>query len=440
MGRSAAARVERGTYTETLGPEVGQRIRAARQERQLSLAQLGGKDLSRSFLSLVELGRSRISLKALSIVANRLELPMSYFLEGDMVPRAAAAELMLDEAQTCIDRGDPAAALQVLDRAELPDSSKARAGQVRATALLVSDRARDAVRVAEEALLVAQRHHDFHREVHLRYVMGASLYRMGAWEEAQSYLGQVVDKLTSEDDDPSLLAKATVTLGHILFVKGDIDGAIGYYDRARDLFGVVTNLDSMATVYSGLSLAYQRKQDFTAALHYSKMSLAMYERRQNLLGAAVELNNIAMRHLQLDDLASARSMAVSAVERAKQAGSTDTEAVAYSTMAQISFRLEEFDVAYIEAEKAVDLASDDSSLARVDGWAVLAGLADRDGDNERADELFTKALEALRESDQQLRYAEVAVAYSMALRRRGETDKAFELAFGAVQAKGSRSA
>jgi transcriptional regulator with XRE-family HTH domain len=61
--------------------EIGCRIRAARQARQMTLAELGGTELSRSFLSLVERGKSRISLRALAIVAGKLDLPVSYFLD-----------------------------------------------------------------------------------------------------------------------------------------------------------------------------------------------------------------------------------------------------------------------------------------------------------------------------------------------------------------------
>src|SRR5947209_17927876 len=118
--------------TEVLGPEVGKRIRAARQSRGMSLAQVGGTDLSRSFLSLVELGRSRISLKALAIVADRLDLPMSYFLEGDVAPRGASAELLLDQAQSHVERSEGERALQLLDGVQIPDSVRARAGLIRA--------------------------------------------------------------------------------------------------------------------------------------------------------------------------------------------------------------------------------------------------------------------------------------------------------------------
>jgi tetratricopeptide (TPR) repeat protein len=441
MGRSSALRRETVAPIETLGPEVGKRIRAARQARGLSLAQVGGEDLSRSFLSLVELGRSRISLKALSIVASRLDLPMSYFLEGDVAPRAAAAELLLDQAESTIQRGDPGAAIAMLTDADVPDSLEARLGLVRAQALLAADRSRDAVHTAEAALLIAQRLNDMQREAALRYIIGAALYRQGAWDEAVPCLRRVVEDLADiEDHDPSLLAKATVCLGHIHYARGEIDLAIDYYTRARDLFGVVTNLDSMASVYSGLSLAHWRKQDYTTALHYSKLSLAMYERRQNLLGAATELNNIATRQVELGDLVAARDAAKVGLERARQVGSPEVEAIAHSTLAEVSLKQDLFEEAEHEASEAVALAVREGSPARIGGWTVLATLAERRGDHERVDELYGKALAELQRSEQHLHHADVAVAYSLALRRRGETDRAFDLALQAAQMKSIRSA
>jgi transcriptional regulator with XRE-family HTH domain len=70
-----------GVTPEAIQHVVGHRIKAARTSRGMTLAQVGGADLSRSFLCLVENGRSRISLRALAIVAHRLGLPVSYFVD-----------------------------------------------------------------------------------------------------------------------------------------------------------------------------------------------------------------------------------------------------------------------------------------------------------------------------------------------------------------------
>src|SRR5436309_11987142 len=102
MVKAATAERIKNTAIDLQAADVGKRIRAARLERGMSLAQLGGDDLSRSFLSLVELGRSRISLRALSIVADRLELPMSYFLGGAIASAEATAGLALDLAEAAL--------------------------------------------------------------------------------------------------------------------------------------------------------------------------------------------------------------------------------------------------------------------------------------------------------------------------------------------------
>lgn len=78
---------------DEISHEIGRRIRRARQDQGLTLAQLGGSELSRSFLCAVELGRSRISLRALEIVARRLGLPVSHFFAADLQTSQANSPL-----------------------------------------------------------------------------------------------------------------------------------------------------------------------------------------------------------------------------------------------------------------------------------------------------------------------------------------------------------
>ena len=78
---------------------IGRRIRAARLEQGLSLAELGGAELSRSFLSAVERGRTRISLRALTIVAARPKRSVAYFLEDPpIIDKATEVPIDLAEA------------------------------------------------------------------------------------------------------------------------------------------------------------------------------------------------------------------------------------------------------------------------------------------------------------------------------------------------------
>src|SRR5919199_1901413 len=137
MARTAAVKQD-ATIPGVDPAELGRRVRAARHERGLSLAQVGGEELSRSFLSTVEHGRTRISLRALSIVADRLGRPISYFLDNaDSSPATdqALTELMLDEVERVIGEQRASDALRLLDESAIPDSLQGRSLWLRGRAL-----------------------------------------------------------------------------------------------------------------------------------------------------------------------------------------------------------------------------------------------------------------------------------------------------------------
>jgi transcriptional regulator with XRE-family HTH domain len=62
-------------------PVVPERIRAARLERGLSLAQVAGVEVSRAFIHLVEQGVARPSLPVLELIAERTGKHPDYFLK-----------------------------------------------------------------------------------------------------------------------------------------------------------------------------------------------------------------------------------------------------------------------------------------------------------------------------------------------------------------------
>jgi transcriptional regulator with XRE-family HTH domain len=61
---------------------IPERIRQARLERGLSLAQVAGKEVSRAFIHLVEQGVARPSLPVLELIAARTGKPPNYFLRA----------------------------------------------------------------------------------------------------------------------------------------------------------------------------------------------------------------------------------------------------------------------------------------------------------------------------------------------------------------------
>jgi transcriptional regulator with XRE-family HTH domain len=67
-------------------PVLGRRVRALREAAGLTQSALAGSDFSKGFISLVETGRTRMSLRAIEIIAKRLNVTTSELLE--MAPLA----------------------------------------------------------------------------------------------------------------------------------------------------------------------------------------------------------------------------------------------------------------------------------------------------------------------------------------------------------------
>ena len=67
---------------QSIAPVIGTRIRKARKRRGLTQEQLATPQFTKGYISALERGAVRPSLKALEYLAARLELPLSHFVVG----------------------------------------------------------------------------------------------------------------------------------------------------------------------------------------------------------------------------------------------------------------------------------------------------------------------------------------------------------------------
>jgi len=403
------------------------------------LAQVGGEDLSRSFLSLVESGRSRISLRALAIVAEKLEVPIGSLLADEDVARAA--ELVLDGAEIALEQDDPAAALRTINQLQGPAKVATRARFLGGRALLAQRRNQEAIPELRAAVAGMEAQENRLELGDALYSLGAALYGSGQYEEALVQFRRGLEHVAaSKTASPALRARLMAGVGDVLFGRGDVDGAIAQYNGARELFRTLYDLNNVGTVFSAMSLAARRYGDLEGAVHYSKHSLAAFKLRQDWRQVARELNNMAGRYRERGDLNAAAGLADEAVRRAQEANAEDLEAQARSTLAWIFLEDGRVAEAEREAASAEALASAELNLALVDAWVVRARVAAIEDRNADADSGFRKALDALAEMKHHARFADVALVYSRVLRNRGEIDGALDLAYRAAEAKAARTA
>lgn len=118
-------RVVRQRAKGPIDPRFGQRLRELRSNAGLTQAQLAGTEFSKGFVSLVETGRARASLRAAQIFADRLRVPLADLVDTSsasettvrlrgLLARAARIEAALGEAERL--RAELSAARSELER------------------------------------------------------------------------------------------------------------------------------------------------------------------------------------------------------------------------------------------------------------------------------------------------------------------------------------
>src|SRR5260221_2702472 len=82
--------LETANVGKAVAARVGTNIREVRTKLGMTQAQLASPEFSISYISAIERGKIRPSLKALSILARRLDVPLTFLLEGSPAGAAEA--------------------------------------------------------------------------------------------------------------------------------------------------------------------------------------------------------------------------------------------------------------------------------------------------------------------------------------------------------------
>ena len=100
--------------------ELGERIKQARLDAGLSQRALCGDRITRNMLSQIEHGTARPSMQTLRYLAERLEKPVSFFLEESVV---TPNQILMAKARQAYSRGNGREALLALEDYAAPDGA-----------------------------------------------------------------------------------------------------------------------------------------------------------------------------------------------------------------------------------------------------------------------------------------------------------------------------
>ncbi len=301
---------------------IAERVRSARIAANKTQQQLAGDTYSKSYISAVERGKMTPSVQALGVLAERLGLPMSYFLGESEIDLSALAEtsaslrstperermareeglaLMLSESEGLIRQQEPARALERLGTQETLDelngSQRARWYFLSGWARLQSQHYNDANALLEKGLTLAENQRNqaplsqkgglTELAERLRCFLGTSHYEQGqpelALEHHRRCLGSINDGLVT---DPELKLRIYMALGHDYLLLNRYQDAIAFYEQAVKQASDAESLASEGTIYWHLGLAYKDSGDLSRAKANLNKALVAFELQENIRLAA----------------------------------------------------------------------------------------------------------------------------------------------------------
>jgi len=317
--------------------------------------QLAGDEFTKGFVSLLETGRTRASLRAAEFLARRLGVPMAELMVSRTQPAEAELEFTVLRAEQELAAGRPEVAAEAAAVLETKTAGllRARVKRLRARSLIETTRSREAVRLLDEARrefigtdqreLAARTLFDLaraharldqpgetlhylflcERALEAREVVDATLdlqvqrllantyVRVGDYEAA-ALRGERALALAQDIADPQALANLYSGMARTRFEQGDVEAAIAYARRALDIYARNEQTTAVAEMWNTLGWLYVKRGHHSKAAEALERSARLAQETRNARLGAWVLSTRA-------ELALARSHVGEAIDLARQA-------------------------------------------------------------------------------------------------------------------------
>ncbi len=422
---------------------LGSKIRDLRKARGLTQRALAGQDLSVSFISMVEHGKVRPSLRTLQLLAERLDVtPSSLLVETD---GPEEAEARLRHGDVLLRQHQLTPALEVYQAAEalaagLADRrllTRARLGLGQA---LLGLRQFD---LAEERLSQAERGARDLADGQLvalsangRGLLAIRRRRFGA---ARAHLTNALALVRrTEPRDRRLEAVVLTNLGRVFLNLGLPVQALACFDEARPLLERVADPAGLAMLQINSGIAAMQERAFDEAAGYLQQAAAYLEVQENLQLLGGVKRNQGMLLLERDEPERAEPLLRQSLAIAERLADDAGRAATLTELARAALAQGRTAEAGRWASEAIRLAQqveDPAEAAR--GEAVLAAVARAEGRLDDAAAGYRGAAEAFGRLEMEKERAEALrdLGYAqLEAGREGEAARAFAQAFSAQRA------
>ena len=408
---------------------LGSRLRAKRRALHMSQHQLGGEDFSPSYVSAVERGKIRPSLKALYILADRLGEPVTYFLQDEGIARSGdLLEETIAAATIAIYQDNPGGAIAKLQSVPLERHTpemQARVHLALGQAYIANHQPAEAISHLQEALRLAESAGNASLAAHARLYQGNAYYQQqkaGLALEFHRRCLQAVTDGTVKDLDFALSVYAS--LGEDLLALGQEKDALAYYDDAMRLAQSASNLRSLAAAQWEISTTYKNANDLLQARVFAQKSLATFE-ALHMLSTAAGIRNIYASILSnTGEMAKAEAIFLEARSMGDRIGDAAVSATATIKLGEIAGQKND----YAQAEKLIrrgieQAMAQGNELVAGQGLVSLAQVYVAENQREDAEKTFQAAISKLEEAGASDALSKAYFRYGQALVAWGESAK-----------------
>jgi tetratricopeptide (TPR) repeat protein len=412
---------------------IGQRLRRLRLERGLSQRQLAAPGVSYAYISRIEGGARRPSVKALRTLARKLGISADYLETGSEITDDDARELRIADAEL------------ELRLAESTEAAEQQLEQLREEALHVGDVL--AAARAEIALGLAAARAGRNSEAIARLEGGVELAQLSASarpdvfatlgrtyaaagrpDRAVELFERCLEEVTDEaPDDISARLRFTTYLSYALTDGGDLERAQALLDAALAEAEELTDAYSRVRLYWSLARLNDIQGRSAAALDYIRRAIALLDVTDDTvhLGRAHLLcGSILLSQGRLDDAARHYDTA----ERLFGAAPAAEDRVNLLTdRAKLALGAGRAEEAVRLARAALEAAGDEYPQEKGNALLALAEGLSLDGDAVAANEAFQRATALLEQHGHRRDCVDAYRAWGTSLRRVGRAEEALEM-------------
>jgi len=424
-----------------MGQSVGARIRAARQAKKYTQSQLASPDFSVSYISAIERGQIHPSLRALEILARRLDLPSTQLLPqysqdgtgggasiSSPMNENAVIELALLEAQICILQDEAVQAIAKLGKLadkHLQDRQRTQQRYLLGWAYLHTAQLQKCENALVEAEKLATAQNDTYSSLHTHNLLGLAYAAMHNYHRAlQSHQNCLKLLESAQPQDPFFQCQVYNHLGQHYTHLDDFTSAIDMFKQAIAIVEELVAPEHTQSIYWEMSQHYAKTAQYHLAILYSHKCLHLYRQQVN-----TSLRSEIYHHLGRAMMKAEPEKARAYLEEALQQENNVQDGL---THASITIRLAEWFLVNKQLEEAEHNARQAFELARPFGNTIIAvetlltwgRIAYAQEKYKEGDEHFVAGLDMLEQLQMLEELADQSASYAQLLDERNRAQEA----------------